>query len=50
MVMQVLQLNEKGLAWDKTKKGRFHEDYFSLVKIPVQEHVPWAWKTLPIPP
>jgi len=20
------------------------------VKIPVQEHVPWAWKTLPIPP
>jgi len=29
-------LNEKGLAWDKTEKGRFHEDYFSLVKILVK--------------
>ena len=50
LVAQVLQLNEKGLAWDETKKGRFRENYFSLVKIPVQEHVPWARKTLPIPP
>jgi len=49
-VAQVLWLNEKGLAWDKTEKGRFCEDYFSLVKILVQEYVPWAWKTLPIPP
>ena len=50
LVAQVLRLNEKGLAWDKTEKGRFHGDYFSPVKIPVQEHVPWAWKTLLIPP
>jgi len=50
LVAQVLWLNEKGLVWDETEKGRFREDYFSLVKIPVQEHVPWAWKTLPIPP
>jgi len=49
LVAQVLQLNEKDLAWDKTEKGRFCEDYFSLVKIPVQEHVPWARKTLLIP-
>jgi len=42
-------LNEKGLAWDETEKGRFRENYFSPVKIPVQEHVPWARKTLPIP-
>ena len=40
LVAQVLQLNEKDLAWDKTEKGRFCEDYFSLVKIPVQEHMP----------
>jgi len=50
LVAQVLWLNEKGLAWDETEKGRFREDYFSPVKIPVQEHVPWARKTLPIPP
>jgi len=49
LVAQVLQLNEKGLVWDKTEKGRFRENYFSPVKIPVQEHMPWAQKTLPIP-
>ena len=50
LVAQVLQLNKKGLAWEETEKGRFRKDYFSPVKIPVQEHVPWAQKTLPIPP
>jgi len=50
LVAQVLWLNEKGLTWNETEKGRFHKNYFSLVKILVQEHVPWAWKTLPIPP
>jgi len=49
LVAQVLQLNKKGLVWDETEKGRFYEDYFSPVKISVQEHVPWARKTLPIP-
>jgi len=28
-------LNEKGLAWEETEKGRFRDDYFSPVKIPV---------------
>jgi len=50
LVAHVLWLNEKGLTWEETEKGRFKDDYFSLVKIPVQEHVPWAWKTLLIPP
>jgi len=40
LVAQVLWLDEKGLAWDKTEKGRFHEDYLSSVKILVQEYVP----------
>jgi len=50
LVAQVLLLNEKGLVWEETEKERFRDDYFSLVKIPVQEHVPWAQKTLPILP
>jgi len=41
-------MNEQGLAWEETEKGRFRDEYFSPVKIPVQEHVPWARKTLPI--
>jgi len=50
LVAQVLWLNEKGLAWNKIEKGRFCEDYFSPVKILVQEHMPWARKTLLITP
>lgn len=42
--------NEKALAWDESEKGRFRDDYFSPVKIPVQEHVLWSRKLLPIPP
>ncbi|XP_006456524.1 hypothetical protein AGABI2DRAFT_146341 [Agaricus bisporus var. bisporus H97] len=50
LVARVLLMNEKGLAWDETEKGRFRDEYFSPVKIPVQEHVPWTRKSLPIPP
>jgi len=49
LVVQVLRVNEQGLAWEETEKGRFRDEYFSPVKIPVQEHIPWARKTLPIP-
>ena len=48
--MQVLLRNEKGLAWEELEKRRFQDEYFLPVKIPVQEHVPWARKTLPILP
>ncbi|EKM81912.1 hypothetical protein AGABI1DRAFT_90243 [Agaricus bisporus var. burnettii JB137-S8] len=50
LIVQVLLANEMGLAWDKTEKGRFCDEYFSPVKIPVTDHVPWARKSLPIPP
>jgi hypothetical protein len=49
LIVQVLAANEMGLAWDKTEKGRFCDDYFSPVKIPVTNHVPWSQKSLPIP-
>ena len=38
------------MAWTEAEKGRFCDDYFSPVKIPVIEHVPWAHHNLPIPP
>ncbi|KXN92750.1 hypothetical protein AN958_02677 [Leucoagaricus sp. SymC.cos] len=50
LVARVLVLNEMGLAWDETEKGQFRDDYFSHVKIPVQEHIPWTRKLLLIPP
>ena len=38
------------LAWTEAEKGRFRDEYFAPVRIPVVEHVPWAHKNLPIPP
>jgi hypothetical protein len=49
LLRYVLQLNELGLAWTEEEKGRFRDDYFSPVKIPVVEHVPWIHKNIPIP-
>ena len=46
----VLMNNEMGLAWEEAEKGRFRDDYFSPVVMPVIEHVPWARRSLPIPP
>ena len=50
LVHHILKLNERALAWTEAEKGRFRDEYFTPVKIPVIEHVPWAHKNLPIPP
>jgi len=49
LLHHVLKINELGLAWTEAEKGRFRDDYFSPVKIPVIEHIPWAHKNIPIP-
>ncbi len=45
----ILKLNELGLAWTEEEKGCFQDDYFSPVKIPVIEHIPWVHCNLQIP-
>ena len=50
LLHHMLKVNELGLAWTEAEKGCFCNDYFSPVKIPVIEHVPWAHHNLPIPP
>jgi len=49
LLQHVLLLNETGLAWTDEERGWFRDEYFSPVKIPVIEHVPWAHKNIPIP-
>jgi hypothetical protein len=49
LLLYVLKANEMGLAWIEEEKGRFSDKYFSPVKIPIIEHIPWAHKNLPIP-
>ena len=41
---------EWGFAWNKRQKGRFCDDFFPLIKIPVIPHVPWALRNIPILP
>jgi len=50
LAAQVLANNELALAWDETEKGRFRDDYFPPVVIPVIEHTPWTHRQPPIPP
>jgi hypothetical protein len=49
LLLHVLKANEMGLAWTEEEKGWFSDEYFSPVKIPIIEHIPWAYKNLPIP-
>jgi hypothetical protein len=39
-----------GFAWDDTERGKFREDFFPPVEIPVVPHKPWVLKNIPIPP
>ena len=48
IIHHFLLMHEDTLTWDKTEKGSFKKLYFSLVKIPVLEHIPWIQKNIPI--
>src|SRR6266702_8927969 len=48
LTAHVLKVNEKALAWSEAERGRFRDDYFSLVKIPTITHTPWVHKNIPI--
>lgn len=43
-------LQDKGFAWDDSERGRFREDFFPPVDMPVVEHKPWVLRNIPIPP
>jgi hypothetical protein len=49
LAQHVLKVNEQALAWTEAERGRFHDDYFSPVKIPTIAHTPWVHKNIPIP-
>ncbi|ETW82681.1 hypothetical protein HETIRDRAFT_165449 [Heterobasidion irregulare TC 32-1] len=43
-------LQEMGFAWDDSERGRFREDFFPPVNMPVVKHKPWVQRNIPIPP
>jgi Integrase zinc binding domain/RNase H-like domain found in reverse transcriptase len=39
-----------GFAWEDSERGRFREDFFPPIDMPVVPHKPWVLKNIPIPP
>src|SRR5262249_32342043 len=50
LIHWILAKQNEAFAWQESEKGKFREDMFPPVEIPVVEHVPWALKNIPIPP
>ena len=45
-----MMLQNEGFAWEDKERGRFREDFFPPIDIPVVPHKPWVLKNIPIPP
>jgi hypothetical protein len=43
-------LQNQGFAWNDSQRGRFREDFFPPVVMPVIEHKPWVLRNMSIPP
>ena len=43
-------IQNMGFAWDDSERGRFREDFFPPVIMPVIDHKPWVLRNMPIPP
>ena len=43
-------LHNEGFAWEDQEWGKFWEDFFPPINIPVVLHKPWVLKNIPIPP
>ena len=50
LVHHFMMLQSYGFAWEDSERGRFREDFFPPVDIPVVPHKPWVLKNIPIPP
>ena len=45
-----MMLQSEGFAWEDSERGRFREDFFPPIDIPVVPHKPWVLRNIPIPP
>lgn len=50
LLHQLIAQQNEAFAWTPEEGGRFREDFFPDVEIPVIEHTPWVLKNIPIPP
>ena len=45
-----MSVQNLGFAWEDSERGRFREDFFPPIMMPVIEHKPWVLRNMPIPP
>ncbi|KAJ4465143.1 hypothetical protein J3R30DRAFT_3724440 [Lentinula aciculospora] len=50
LMHHLMMEQEKGFAWNDEERGKFREDFFPPVDMPVIPHTPWVEKNIPIPP
>lgn len=49
-VNHLMNLQNEAFAWDDSERGRFKDEYFPPVEIPVVPHTPWVERNIKIPP
>lgn len=50
LVHHLIMEQNEAFAWSDPERGKFREDFFPPVEMPVVEHKPWVLRNIPIPP
>ena len=50
LLHNLMMAQNGAFAWEDEEKGRFKEEFFPPIEIPIIEHKPWVLKNIPIPP
>ena len=50
LLHHLMMQQNQAFAWEDSERGRFREDFFPPIDIPIIPHKPWVLKNIPIPP
>jgi hypothetical protein len=50
LMHHIMCLQNQGFAWDDSERGRFREDFFAPIEMPIVDHKPWVLRNILIPP
>ena len=50
VIHDMVNNQNEAFAWEDSERGRFKQEYFPDIEMPVVEHKPWVLRNIPIPP
>ena len=50
IIHDLVNNQNEAFAWEDTERGRFKQEFFPDIEIPIIEHKPWVLRNIPIPP